>query len=69
MYFGKQTSFFQNYCGVRQGETLSPVLFSLFLNDLEDYLRSSRCSGIKLGSPDYDIGVHIFTHFSIIICR
>ena len=59
VYSGKQTSFFQSYCGVRQGENLSPVLFSLFLNDLDDYLRPSRCSGIKLDSPDYDIAVHL----------
>ena len=59
MYSGKQTSFFQSYCGVRLGENLSPVLFSLFLNDIEDYLRSSRCSRIKLDSSDYDIEVYL----------
>ena len=31
---GEQSSFFHSYCGVRQGKNLSPVLLSLFLNDL-----------------------------------
>ena len=30
MYSGKQSNFFNSYCGVRPGENLSPVLFSLF---------------------------------------
>ena len=32
------SQFFTCNLGVRQGENLSPVLFSLFLNDLKDYL-------------------------------
>ena len=31
--------------GVRQGENLSPLLFSLYLNDLEEFLASKRVGG------------------------
>ena len=32
--------------GVRQGDNLSPLLFSLFINDFEEYL-SPKCDGLK----------------------
>ena len=35
---GQDSQFFNNNRGVRQGDNLSPVLFSLFLNDFEDHL-------------------------------
>ena len=35
---GENSSFFASACGVRQGENLSPVLFSIYLNDLENFL-------------------------------
>ena len=34
-YYGEQSSFFSGFPGLRQGENLSPILFALFLNDLE----------------------------------
>ncbi len=40
------SSFFNCDIGVRQGENLSPVLFSLFLNDLESFI-SGRCEGLE----------------------
>ena len=45
---GSQSSFFPCLRGVRRGENLSPVLFALFLNDLESFMHSNSCSGINL---------------------
>ena len=33
------TAFFKTNFGVRQGENLSPLLFSIFLNDFSDFLK------------------------------
>ncbi|MEW8544141.1 MAG: reverse transcriptase family protein, partial [Candidatus Thiodiazotropha sp.] len=43
---GVKSPFFQCSIGVRQGENLSPFLFSIYLNDLENYLRINDVSGI-----------------------
>lgn len=45
-----QTPFVDISRGVLQGEVLSPLLFSLFLSDLESYIRARECKGIKLNS-------------------
>ena len=58
-FAGEQSSFFQSYCGVRQGENLSPVLFALFLNDLEDYLEQHNCNGINIESSDQEISIYL----------
>lgn len=36
--------------GVSQGEVLSPILFALFLADLEDFLKRRRISRIELSN-------------------
>ena len=59
MYSGKQSNYFNSYCGVRQGKNLSPVLFSLFLKDLEDFLINSNCSGINLNMPGNDLDAYL----------
>ena len=59
MYSGKQSYSFNSYCGVRPGENLSPVFFSLFLNDIEDFLINSNCSGINLNMPGNDLDAYL----------
>ena len=55
----EQSDFFQSFRGVRQSENLSPVLFALFLNDLESFLNQNSCNGIDLEIPDEPISRYI----------
>ena len=45
---GKLSSFFACSSGVRQGENLSPLLFSLFINDMEAHLENHGSVGVRL---------------------
>ena len=45
---GVQSSFFQSFRGVRQGENLSPILFAIFLNDLESFMANNGATGLNL---------------------
>ena len=45
---GEKSDFFISARGVRQGENLSPLLFSLFVNDIENEFLKHGCSYINI---------------------
>lgn len=57
------SAFFPCQSGVRQGETLSPIMFSVYLNDLEHYLHSHNAPGVTCETskdPNYVIVLKLF---------
>ena len=45
---GNLSEYFACHKGVRQGENLSPLLFTLYLNDLEHYMKDNGCSPLEI---------------------
>ena len=62
-YNGCVSEFFPCLTGVRQGENLSPFIFSIFLNDLEDYF--CQLDGIPLEKlkEKLESELHIFINY------
>ena len=52
---------------IRQGENLHSFLFSLFLNDLEDFLIHENVPGLNSISDELDSGLDIFMKLFIIL--
>jgi hypothetical protein len=53
--------------GIRQGENLSPFLFSLFLNDLETFLEAKNVTGLESISSDLENQLNIYLKLFIIL--
>ena len=52
-------AFIPSMIGVCQGENLSPLLFSVYLNDLQHYLSVNGVRGVKCGTdPDDSIMIY-----------
>jgi hypothetical protein len=49
---GKRSEFFSSHIGVRQGENLSPMLFAMYVNDLETYLTDNGCQPLQFGNEE-----------------
>ena len=46
--------YFSCYTGVKQGGNLSPLLFALYLNDLESFLKYNHVNNLKLNDNIFD---------------
>lgn len=57
---GKTSSFFISNIGVRQGENLSPILFNLYLNDLERFLSENNIQGVECTQHSLDESIFIY---------
>ena len=64
---GNKTDFFISNVGVRQGENLSPLLFNLFLNDLEDFFKHNNVSGIECNQHQLDGTLMVFLKIFILL--
>ena len=53
------SAYFLCCTGVRQGENMSPFLFSIYLNDLERYLLSNYITGVTCEVNDEFIYVYL----------
>ena len=50
--------------GVKQGNPLSPFLFSLFINDLTKYINGEKC-GVKAGIDE--VGILLYADDIVLI--
>lgn len=49
-----ESQYFSCEKGLREGEILSPILFSLYVNDLNKYFEENHCQGVNISSKFYD---------------
>lgn len=68
IFYGSVFSeYFPCNVGVRQGESLSPLLFSLYINDLEHFLKEQDVEGLKTVSDDIEIELDYYLKLFLIL--
>ena len=64
---GEKSGFFPCNTGLRQGENLSPFLFSLYLNDIESFLGNSNVKGAKCVSTELEERLNVYLKLFILL--
>ena len=64
---GVYTDSFPCQIGVRQGENLSPFLFSIFLNDLETFLTSNGALGLPTISAKFENELNMYMNLFVLL--
>ena len=59
-YNNTRTDYFSCDNGVKQGENFKPFLFSLFLNDLEEFLINKNVTSLNSVSDDVEKELDIY---------
>ena len=61
------SDFFNCEIGVRQGENLSPFLFAIFLNDLEDFFIENEVAGLERIKDLCEDKIHTYLQLFILL--
>ena len=64
---GERSEFFGSFSGVRQGENLSPLLFSLFLNDLELFLKQHGSTPLDLPLGNNGLSLTMYLEIFVLL--
>ena len=67
VFDGQQSDYFVCNNGLRQGENLSPFLFSLYLNDLEDLMNMNNVHGLDSISIDLETDFNLYIKLFILL--
>ena len=66
-FSGQYTNYFPCENGLRQGENLSPFLFSLYLNDLEEFMLHNNVNGLGCISQELSDSFNIYMKLFILL--
>ena len=64
---GEFSEYFPCKTGVRQGENLSPLLFALYLNDLETFLLQHNVAGLHSITDELEYNLNIYLKLLVIL--